>query len=135
MNFADLSIKRPVFITSILVLILVAGWIFMNRLPVDLFPNITFPVVVVTVPYRGAGPSEVETLIAKPLENEISTISGIKRLSSISQDGVGTVVAEFTLETDIKYAEDQIKAAVARSRAFMPKEIDEPTTRRIDPAD
>lgn len=135
MNLADVSIKRPVFITSILILMLVSGYIFMKRLPVDLFPDVTFPIVVVTVPYPGAGPAEVETLIAKPLENEISTISGIKRLSAIAQEGVAQVWAEFTLETDVKYAEDQIKSAVARARRNLPKDIDEPTTRRIDPSD
>lgn len=135
MNLAEIAIKRPVFITSILVFILLAGWIFMNRLPVDLFPNVTFPVVVVTVPYKGAGPAEIETLISKPLENEISTISGIKRLSSIAQEGVSIVIAEFNLSADIKNSEEQIKTAVARARRVLPKEIDEPITRRIDPAE
>lgn len=135
MDLAGLSIKRPVFITSVLSLMLIAGLILMSRLPVDLFPNVTFPVVTVSVPYSGAGPAEIETLIAKPLENEISTIAGLKRLSSINQEGVGTVVAEFTLETDIKYAEDQIRAAVTRARRKLPEDIDEPILRRIDPAD
>jgi HAE1 family hydrophobic/amphiphilic exporter-1 len=135
MNLADLSIKRPVFITSVVVLMLVAGLMFLKRLPVDLFPNVTFPVVVVNVPYRGAGPAEVETLIAKPLENEISTISGIKRLNSIAQEGVGTIVAEFNLSVDIKYAEDQIRTAVTRAKRDLPEDIDEPIIRRVDPAD
>lgn len=135
MDLASLSIKRPVFITSILVLMIVAGLIFMSRMAVDLFPNVTFPVVTVSVPYRGAGPAEIETLIVKPLENEISTISGLKRMSGIGQEGVGVIIAEFYLETDIKYAEDQIRAAITRARRNLPKEIDEPIIRRIDPAD
>ncbi len=135
MNFADLSIRRPVFITSILTLLLVAGYICLKSLPVDLFPNVTFPVVIVAVPYPGAGPAEVETLVAKPLEDEISTISGLKRLTSINQEGVGTVVGEFTLETDIKYAEDKIREAVTRARTKLPKDVDEPIIRRIDPSD
>lgn len=135
MNLSDLSIRRPVFITSVVILMLVAGLIFMSRLPVDLFPNVTFPVVVVSVPYRGAGPAEVETLIAKPLENEISTISGIKRLSANAQEGVGTVVAEFNLDVDIKYAENQVRDAVTRAKPDMPDDIEEPIIRRVDPAD
>ena len=95
----------------------------------------TFPVVVVTVPYPGAGPAEVETLISKPLEDELSTLSGIKRLRSINQDGVGTVVAEFTLETDVKFAEQQIRDRVTASKRVLPKDIKEPTIRRVDPAD
>lgn len=135
MDLARLSIKRPVFITSILSLVIVAGLIFMQRMPVDLFPDVTFPVVTVNVPYRGAGPAEVETLIIKPLENEISTIAGLKRLTAAGQEGVGTVVAEFYLETDIRYAEDQIRNAVTRAKRNMPNEIDEPIIRRLDPAD
>lgn len=135
MNLADLSIKRPVFITSVVVLMLVAGLMFLKRLPVDLFPDVTFPIVVVSVPYPGAGPAEVETLIAKPLENEISTISGIKRLNATAQEGVGIVVAEFTLDTDIKYAEEQIKTAVTRAKGELPDDIEEPIIRRVDPAD
>jgi hydrophobic/amphiphilic exporter-1 (mainly G- bacteria), HAE1 family len=135
MDLARLSINRPVFITSILSLILVAGLIFMQRMPVDLFPDVTFPVVTVNVPYRGAGPAEIETLIVKPLENEISTISGLKRLSAVGQEGVGTVVAEFYLDIDIRYAEDQIRNAVTRAKRNMPNEIDEPIIRRIDPSD
>jgi HAE1 family hydrophobic/amphiphilic exporter-1 len=135
MNLADLSIKRPVFITSVVVLMLVAGLMFLKRLPVDLFPNVTFPIVVVSVPYPGAGPAEIETLIAKPLENEISTISGIKRLNAIAQEGVGIIVAEFNLNVDIKYAEDQIKTAVTRAKRDLPTDIGEPVTRRVDPAD
>ncbi|MEL4419850.1 efflux RND transporter permease subunit, partial [Shewanella algae] len=69
---------------------------------VDLFPNVTFPVVVVSTPYPGASPSEVETLISKPIEDEVSTISGIKRLSSNNLEGMSQVIAEFTLETDVK---------------------------------
>lgn len=135
MNLAELSIKRPVFITSVVVLMLVAGLMFLKRLPVDLFPDVTFPIVVVQVPYRGAGPAEIENLIAKPLENEISTISGIKRLNSIAQEGVGIIVAEFNLSTDIKYAEEQIKTAVTRAKRELPQDIEEPTIRRVDPAD
>src|SRR2546423_15567408 len=108
MSLADLSIKRPTFITCIVIVMLAVGLLAMMRLGVDLFPDVTFPVVTITVPYPGAGPNEVETLISKPLEDEISTLSGIKRLTSYNLEGVSRVVAEFTLETDVKYAEQQI---------------------------
>jgi HAE1 family hydrophobic/amphiphilic exporter-1 len=134
-SLAALSISRPTFITCLVLAILAVGWMSMKRLGVDLFPDVTFPVVVVTVPYPGAGPSEVETLISKPLEDELSTLSGIKRLKSINQDGVGTVIAEFTLETDVKFAEQQIRDRVTSAKRVLPKDIKEPTIRRVDPAD
>jgi HAE1 family hydrophobic/amphiphilic exporter-1 len=106
-----------------------------QRLRVDQFPDVTFPVVTASVPYPGAGPSEMETLVARPLEEELSTISGVKRLTSISQEGVATVVAEFTLETDIKFAEQQIRDRVGAAKRKLPRDILEPVIRRIDPAD
>src|SRR3954465_14611012 len=135
MNFADLSIRRPIFISCVVLLSLIAGLMSMAKLGVDLFPNVTFPVVMVNTPYPGAGPSEIETLVSKPLEEEISTVSGIKRLSSINQEGVSTVAAEFTLETDVKFAEQQIRDRASAAKRRLPLDIKESVIRRIDPAD
>ena len=135
MRLADLSIKRPVFVTSLVFVILVLGLMSISKLPVDLFPNITFPVVTVTTIYPGAGPAEVETLVSKIYEDEFSTVNGIKRLSSTNNEGVSTVIAEFTLETDIKYAEQQIRDRVTSAKRKLPDDVEEPIIRRIDPAD
>ncbi|TGK31631.1 efflux RND transporter permease subunit [Leptospira yasudae] len=135
MNLASLSIKRPIFITCTVLLILVAGYLSLNKLGVDLFPNVTIPVVTVTVPYPGAAPNEIETLVAKPVEDELSTISGVKRIKSICNEGVGTVVVEFTLETDVKYAEQQVRDKVSSVKPKLPDDAKEPVIRRIDPAD
>ncbi len=135
MDLANLSIRRPIFITCLVTLILLIGYMSMRRLPVDLFPDVTFPIVVVTVPYQGAGPAEVETLVAQVLEEELSGISGIDELRSTSREGLAQVVAEFTLETDIKYAEQQVRDRVATARAKLPDDIEEPIVRSVDPAD
>jgi len=135
MSLADLSIRRPTFISCIVILMLAVGWVSLKRLGVDLFPDVTFPVVFVATPYPGAGPAEVETLISKPLEDEIGTIAGIKRLSSNNQEGLSVVIAEFTLETDVKYAEQQIRDKVSSARRKLPNDIEEPVIRRVDPAD
>ena len=68
MSLADVSIKRPIFISCLVLLMTLVGWLSMNRLPVDMFPNITFPVVIVYTPYPGAGPAEIETLVSRPIE-------------------------------------------------------------------
>ena len=135
MNLADLSIKRPVFVTSIVIVLLAVGFLSLTKMSVDLFPNVTFPVVMVQTPWPGAGPEEVETLVSRPLEDQISTVSGIKTLSSTNTEGVSTVVAEFTLGTDIKDAEQQIRARVSTAKRVLPEDIQEPVIRRIDPAD
>ncbi len=114
---------------------LAVGYWCLNNLGVDLFPNVTFPVVTVNTPYPGASPAEIETLVSKIIEEEASSISGIKRLSSINTEGLSTVIAEFTLETDVKYAEQQIRDRVSGAKRKLPRDIEEPVIRRIDPGD
>lgn len=135
MNIAELSVKRPIFVTCLVILLLTIGTMSLFRLPVDLFPNVTFPIVMVQTPYPGAGPEEVETLVSKVLEEEMSTLPGIKTLRSINIEGFSTVVAEFTLETDIKYAEQQIRDRVSSAKRKLPTDVKEATIRSIDPAD
>ncbi|MCK6599482.1 MAG: efflux RND transporter permease subunit, partial [Bdellovibrionaceae bacterium] len=131
----ELSIKRPVFITCLFTLIIIAGYISLKSLAVDLFPDVTFPIVTVQTPYAGAGPSEIETLVTKPIEDELASVSGIKTLSSISQEGLSTVVVEFNLKMDIKYAEQQVRDRVAKVRNKLPDDVKESIIRRVDPAD
>ena len=135
MTLADLSIKRPIFITCTVIAMLVVGYLSLKKLGVDLFPNVTFPIVTVSTPYPGAGPREVETLVSKVLEDEISTVAGIKRLRSINKEGVSIVIAEFTLETDVKYAETQVRDKVSGAKRKLPTETKESIIRRVDPAD
>lgn len=135
MDLSELSIRRPIFLTCLVLLSLVVGLGAMSRMGVDLFPDVTLPVVTVSTPYPGAGPAEVETLVSKPLEDELSTLSGIKRLSSQNREGISVVIAEFTLETDVKYAEQQVRDRVGSTKRKLPNDIEEPVIRRIDPAD
>ncbi len=135
MNLAEISIRRPAFITCVVALMLVLGYMSMNRLGVDLFPDVTFPIVVVNTPYPGAGPQEIETQVSKVLEDELAGLSGVKTLRSVNKEGISTVVAEFALETDIKFAEQQVKDRVAAAKSKLPDDVKEPVIRRIDPGD
>jgi len=135
MSLADVSVKRPTFITCIVLVMLALGLLAMGKLGVDLFPDVTFPVVTITTPYPGAGPQEIENLVTKPLEDEISTLAGIKRLTSRNLEGTSQVIAEFALETDVKFAEQQIRDRVGATKAKLPLDIREPIIRRLDPAD
>jgi HAE1 family hydrophobic/amphiphilic exporter-1 len=135
MNLASLSIKRPVFITCIVIVILVVGWLSLRKMPVDLFPNVTFPIVTVTTVYPGAGPEEVETLVSKVYEEELSNVPGLKKLSSNNLENVSVIIAEFNLSTDVKYAEQQVRDKVSAARKKLPSDITEPVIRKIDPAD
>ncbi len=135
MNLPDLSIKRPVFITCIFLLVMILGIVSLGRLGVDLFPNVNFPIISITTTYAGAGPNEIETLVSKPIEDTVSTLSGIKKVSSSNKEGVSSIVVEFTLETDLKYAEQQIRDRVAGLKSKLPDDAKDPIIRSIDPAD
>ena len=134
MNTASFSLKRPIFITCIVIIILVVGYISLKKLKVDMFPNIEIPVVVTTVLYPGTSSVEIENLITKPLEDELATINGLKRLSSTSQEGACIIATEFFLETDTKDAYQQVKDKVAAARYKLPSDIQEPVFRRFDPS-
>jgi HAE1 family hydrophobic/amphiphilic exporter-1 len=134
MNIAALSIRRPTFIMAIIAAMLVVGMVAYSKLGVDQFPNINFPIVVVMTTYQGAGPNEVETQVGKPIEEQMSTIAGLRHLSSINQESISIVVAEFDLGGDIKDLEQQSRAKVSMARAKMPDDVKEPIIMRADPS-
>jgi HAE1 family hydrophobic/amphiphilic exporter-1 len=135
MNIARLSIKRPIFISSIVLVIVFTGFIAITRLGVDLYPDVTFPFVMVQTVYQGAAPEEIENLISKPMEDQISSISGLKKVTSRNMESLSFVFAEFNLGEDIKYAEQQIKDKIGLIRKDLPDGIEEPVISRFDPAD
>lgn len=135
MTLSQLSIKRPIFISCLVLLILAVGYLSLKKLAVDLFPNITFPIINVSTPYPGTGPAEIETLVSKVIEDEMSNIPGIKTLSSMNREGLSIVIAEFSLETNIQYAEQQVRDRVSSARSKLPSGIKEPIIRKLDPSD
>ncbi len=111
----------------------VMGTIGFNRIGVDLFPPIDFPVVVVYTTYPGTSPEEIEKLITKPIEEQAATIAGIKRLSSRNLEGVSIVVTEFDFDVDIRYAEEKMREKVSFARRSLPDDLeDEPIIRQFD---
>lgn len=135
MSISELAIKRPVFITCLVILLLTVGLISLRKLPIDLFPNVTFPIIMVNTNYPGAGPEEVETLVSKVIEDQMNSIPGIKKLRSENTEGRSQVIAEFTADTDIKYAEQQVRDKISAAKRKLPEDADDSSIKRIDPAD
>lgn len=135
MKLADLSIKRPVFITSIVLIMITVGLISMKKLGVDLFPDISIPVLTVQSVYPGASPYDVESLVSKPIEDEMGSLPGLKSISSVNLESVSIVVIEFNYGADIKDAEQQVRGRLQSVRRKLPTELEEPLIRRIDPSD
>lgn len=135
MNLSDLSIRRPVFITCVVTLMLFAGLFYARNMAVDLMPNVSFPYAAVSIVYPGTSPEEIEQLITKPIEEEVGTISGVKVVNSSSLEGFSLVWVEFTLETDVKWAEQQVRDKVSATKPRLPKDIKEPSIARFDPSE
>lgn len=135
MSLPKLSISRPIFMTCVTIALVVVGWVSFKSMSVDLFPDVSIPVITVQTVYQGSGPSEIETLVSRPIEEEVSTISGIKRLTSKSLEGVSQVIVEFNSSVDVKYAEQQVRDKVNIAKAKLPTEVEDPVIRKFDPSD
>ena len=132
MWISDTSIKRPVFATMVIVSFMVLGIVSLGRLGIDLFPEVNFPFVNVLVPYPGAGPEEVETLVTRPIEDAVAGINGVKRVISTSTEGMAMVGIELRLEIDPQAATAEVREKVAAIRSRLPEQIKDPTINRFD---
>jgi HAE1 family hydrophobic/amphiphilic exporter-1 len=130
---ASLSVRRGVFATVAILIIVVFGVVGYSRLGVDKFPRVDFPVVTITTMYDGASPSAVETDVTDPIESVINTIAGIDTLQSISSEGISTVVAQFSLEKDGDEAAQEARDRVAAVLADLPAGVDSPVVQKMDP--
>lgn len=133
MNLARLAIKRPTFIFSILMALIVVGLMLMSKLPIRMFPDVEYPYVVVSIKYPGAGPEEIELLVNKKVEDALSAISGLKHINSVSQDSYGITWAEFNLSKDPDIALQEAKDKISEIRSDFPEGIEEPTVLKLDP--
>ena len=134
LNLPKLAIDRPVFMSCVVLLLLILGILAYNTMAVDLFPDVSFPFVIVTTPYQGASPEEIETQVSKPLEDEFSTIQGVKKVTSTNEEGFSVVMIQFNMDADVKDSEQQVKDHLSFVRPTLPKDIDEPIVRRLDPS-
>ena len=135
MWFTRISISNPVFATMMMAAFLVLGLFSYQRLSVDQFPDVNFPVVVVQTAYPGASPESVETDLSRKIEEAVNTISGIKTLSSRSYEGLSVVVAEFDLSVDPALAAQDVRDKVAVVKVGFRREVKEPRITRFNPDD
>lgn len=132
MNLSAIAIKRPVFTVMVTLALMVLGAVGLSRIGTDLFPDVALPIVVIDVVYPGASPTEVETLVSKPLEDAVVSLNGIDRVRTLSREGMSTTIVMFKLGVDLQDAAAEVRERVARTRAFLPDAIKEPSVGRFD---
>ena len=134
MKLADISIRRPVFTTMMVIALIVLGYSSYRQMNIDLMPDIDFPFVIVQTMYSGASAEAVETDVSKPIEDAINPIEGVKHITSYSQEGYSLIFAEFVLEKDGQVAAQEVREKVVAIRDDLPDDIDEPVIARFDPS-
>jgi hydrophobic/amphiphilic exporter-1 (mainly G- bacteria), HAE1 family len=132
MSIPRFAIERPVMMTMISSIIVLIGSISLIRLPVDLLPDISQPTITVRVNYTGAGPQEIEELITRPLEQQLSAVSGLEQMNSSSNEGNSQVRLNFTWGHDLNEAMDEIRTRIDRVRGRLPEDADPPQIQKFD---
>jgi multidrug efflux pump subunit AcrB len=132
MNVSAWSIRNPIPAVMLFVLLTFGGLLSFNMMKVQNFPDIDLPTVVVTAALPGAAPAQLETDVARKMENSIATIQGLKHVYTKVQDGVVTITAEFRLEKPVQEAVDDVRSAVARVRADLPSDLRDPVVGKLE---
>jgi HAE1 family hydrophobic/amphiphilic exporter-1 len=133
MFLSDISIKRPVFATMMMVALVVLGVVSFRRLAIDEYPDITYPVVSVSTTLPGASPESMMRDVSKPIEEALNTVQGIKEINSTSQEGSSNVRITFQLWVDIASAQQDVAAKIQRIRRSLPPNVEDPIIQHFDP--
>src|SRR5512138_1962986 len=130
---ADVSVRRPIFATVLILIIVVVGLVGYGKLNVDRFPNVELPIVSVTTVLRGAAPEEIETELTDRIEEAVNTISGIDELRSTSSEGVSQVFITFLLDKNVDVAAQEVRDHLATIMSDLPHETETPVVSKLDP--
>ncbi len=131
-SITDVSIRRPVATTMMFLIVIVLGVVCFRSLPVDLLPKVEFTQLTVRVSYPNVGPQEVEQIITDPIENAVSGLPNLERMTSESEEGRARVRLEFARGTDIDEAANDLRAALDGLRDDWPLEADTPEIFKLD---
>jgi multidrug efflux pump subunit AcrB len=132
MTLSDLSIRRPVLASMVSLALVLFGAIGYTRLAVRELPDVDPPIVSVNTELPGANPQVVESAVTDILEEELSTVEGLRTLTSSSAEGFSNITLEFNLERDVEAAAQDVRDNVARARGRLPEDVREPVVAKQD---
>ncbi|MEN9420112.1 MAG: hypothetical protein RI988_3733 [Pseudomonadota bacterium] len=132
MNVSAWCIRNPIPSVMFFVLLTVAGVLGFRAMKIQQFPDIDLPTVVVSASLPGAAPAQMETEVARKIENAVASLQGVKNLYTKVQDGVAQVTVEFRLERPTQEALDDVRSAVSRIRADLPADLRDPVINKLD---
>ncbi len=135
MTLSDLSIKNPVFAWMLMFALMIFGWIGYGRMGVSQMPDIDFPVVNIAVTWEGAAPEIMEAQVVDIIEDAVTSVQGVKQITSSSKLGSATVTVEFELDRNIDSAVQEVQTKIAQAQMRLPKEMDPAIVTKVNPED
>ncbi len=132
MNLSAWSIRNPIPAAMLFVLLTLAGLLSFRAMKVQNFPDMDFPVVMVTAVLPGAAPGQLEADVARKIENAIATTQGLKHITTTLTDGSATIAAEYQLEKPVQEAVDDVRSAVSRVRSDLPADLRDPIVAKLE---
>ncbi len=132
MNISELAVRRGVTFGMAYLIILGFGLFSLSRLDLDLYPDITFPAVVIITGYTGANPQDVETLISRPIEGAVVSVKGIEEVTSSSKQGASLISLKFDWGQDMEQAETDVRRNLDMIKGFLPTDADDPIVFAFD---
>jgi len=131
--FSKFSVKKPVTITMIILIVIVLGVVSLSKLSIDLLPSMELPYVMVQTTYSGAGPEEIENLISKPLEQTLATVENIEGIASISNEGSSILLMQFNFNSDMDNITLQMREKIDMIKGYLPEGTTSPIVMKLDP--
>lgn len=132
MNIARFSVHRPIFVTMVMLIVMLLGGVSLQRIPIDLMPDITYPTLSISTTYENAAPAEVEELITKPIEQVVNAIPGVQEITSTSTEGSSNIRLTFAWGVDLDSASNDIRDRLDRIVSRLPENAARPTLRKFD---
>ena len=132
MNVSSWSIKNPIPSVLLFIMLTLAGLMGFRAMKIQNFPDIDLPTVIVTASLPGASPTQLETEVARKIENSLATVQGLKHIYTQVQDGVAIITAEFRLEKPTQQAVDDVRDAISRVRSDLPADLRDPVISKME---
>jgi len=134
MNLSEVSVRRGVTFGMLYLIVVGFGLFSLSRLQLDLYPDISFPTVIIITNYTGANPDDIETLITRPLEGAVASVKGVEEVSSESKQGASLITLEFDWGRDMEQAETDVRRVIEMVEAMLPEDAEEPLVFAFDPS-
>lgn len=132
MNFSAWSIRNPIPAAMLFVMLTLAGLLCFHSMKVQNFPDMEFPIVLVNASLPGAAPGQLESDVARKIEDSLATLQGIKHITTTLVDGSASIAAEFELEKPLQESVDDVRSAISRIRADLPADLRDPVVNKLE---